>query len=391
LLDPINVSLNKASSSGSYSIKNGKLKIYDLQFEKNDTITIAAVNRYDFGSEELITIASDSMYTYRASGVQYTGASNDLRADNLWIHPNYNEYEFTSKSAFQVTRVDARFSNVFCHGFSGEGLLKSNNLICKLIEIEKLEIDAFRDQRKEIEHVNKTTFQDLIYQYQGTIRVDTLSVLNGDVIYTVHAPEAAEPGKISFNNLHANISNISNDAIYKTDTAYLELHGDALIMDKGKLTVLLKARIFDPLNTFMLLGNLSGMDADQLNPILAKNAFTYAQSGKIDAMNFEFSANNERATGALTLLYHGLDFAVKNKQTNDTTAFRERAISYIVNWKVIDSNPPPGQKIRVGIIDYVRDPERFLFGYCFRSILTGIKTSLLKQPQKLMAKNNSKK
>jgi len=76
-----------------------------------------------------------------------------------------------------------------------------------------------------------------------------------------------------------------------------------------------------------------------LNPILEKNAFVYATSGKIDAMHFSFMANTAKATGKMTLLYHELDLAVKDKHTDDTTAFRERLISFIANRTVMDSNP----------------------------------------------------
>jgi hypothetical protein len=46
----------------------------------------------------------------------------------------------------------------------------------------------------------------------------------------------------------------------------------------------------------------------------------------------------------------------------------------------MDSNPIPGKNVREGIIDYDRDPERFLFGYCFKSILSGIQSTLVKSP-----------
>jgi hypothetical protein len=153
-------------------------------------------------------------------------------------------------------------------------------------------------------------------------------------------------------------------------------------MGKGKMAILLKGRIFDSHNTFSLEGTLSELDANELNPILEKSAFVYATSGKIDAMNFSFTANNTKATGIMTMLYHGLNLTVKNKRTDDTTAFRERFISLIANKRVQDSNPVPGKEVREGIIDCERDPERFLFHYCFRSILSGMKSSFLRNPKK---------
>ena len=197
----------------------------------------------------------------------------------------------------------------------------------------------------------------------------------------MHAEEANEVGTINFNEINAEIYNITNDSVYKTRNDSIRLIGDALLMGKGRMTILLKASIFDSQNRFTLDGTLSAMEAEELNSILEKSAYIYATSGKIDSLNFSFIANNNKATGNLTMLYHGLEIAVKNKQTDDTTAFRERFISYIANIKVMDSNPLPHNEVRIGIIDFERDPERFLFHYCFRSILSGITSSIVKNPK----------
>ena len=85
------------------------------------------------------------------------------------------------------------------------------------------------------------------------------------------------------------------------------------------------------------------------------------------------------------MLYNGLNITVKNRKTDDTTAFRERFISFIANKRILDSNPVEDEKVRVGSIDYDRDPERFIFHYCFNSILSGITSSLTKNHKK---KNN---
>jgi hypothetical protein len=120
------------------------------------------------------------------------------------------------------------------------------------------------------------------------------------------------------------------------------------------------------------------MEASELNPILEKSASITIVSGKINAMNFSFSANNTKATGNLKLLYEGLKFEMMDKQTGETTALKEQVKSLIANIILIESNPMPVEEVRPGIIEYERDPERFLFGYFFRSLLSGIKTTVTK-------------
>jgi hypothetical protein len=140
----------------------------------------------------------------------------------------------------------------------------------------------------------------------------------------------------------------------------------------------LKTKLFNPDNTYSLHGTLTQMEVKNLNPMLEKTAMISATSGIVDNMKFYFTGNSTKASGKMTLLYHALELTVNNKRTNDATAIKERIISLIVNRKIIDSNPLAGKEVRVGIIDFKRDPEKFIFTYWFKSILSGVKTSLTK-------------
>ncbi len=80
--------------------------------------------------------------------------------------------------------------------------------------------------------------------------------------------------------------------------------------------------------------------------------------------------------------YHGLYFAANGKGNEASSTIKENSNSVLINLTVLDSNPLPGEVVRVGTIDYKRDPERFLFNYCAKSILTGIKSSLVKDIKK---------
>jgi len=381
LFDKVNLSVKNSANAASYSLTDGVLRLYDVHAEKQDTLSPEIIRQFDFEAKEVVSVSSDGMHTYQAGGITYSVNSNTLAINSFSIQPNYPDYDFTSRYEFQKSRIEASFRNIYVNDFNIADFFRSGNLISSNIEIGNMDMKVFRDKRKEFRHINKPAFQDMIYNYPGTIRIDLISLRKGDVIYTEHSPEANEPGSISFSDINAKIYKITNDPVYRTKNDSIKLKGNALLMGKGKMTILLKGKIFDSQNTFSLDGTLSGLDANELNPILEKSAFIYATSGKIDSMNFNFTANNTKATGKLTMLYHGLEIAVKNKRTDDTTAFRERFISFIANMKVLNSNPVRNKDAREGIINFERDSERFLFHYCFRSILSGITSSLVKNPR----------
>jgi len=382
LFDKVNLELKNDSTRQSYSVKDGGLKVYDLLVEKHDTLSLGSIKLFDLEAAELVSVSSENMYSYIVRGMSFSANSNTLAIDSLYIHPNYTDYDFTSRYEFQTSRIEAIITNIYVHDFYPRGDFRSMSLASSYVEVGKMDMEVFRDERKEISHLNKPALLGLLYSFPGTIRIDSIGLTNGNATFTVQAEEANEPGTISLNEINARIYKITNDNIYKTECAFLELKADAMLMGKGKMTILLKGRLFDSNNTFSLNGTLSNLEAFDLNPMLEKNAFIYATSGKIDEMNFSYIANDTKATGKMTMLYHGLNITIKNKRTDDTTAFRERFISFIANRRILDSNPVRNEKVRIGIIDYKRDPERYIFHYCFNSILSGITSSLTSSQKK---------
>jgi hypothetical protein len=377
-VDKLFVDLKDTATAQTYLLKDGTLKVYDINVMKNDTLSPKIFGELDFVAPEFKTVTPDSLYTISAIGVSYSATSNIMKADSFIVHPNYSEYEFTARSQFQTNRFVADISGISFHNFSIADYIKSGNIISTYIEIGELEMQVFKDKRKEFKHTEKPMFQDMIYNYSGAMNIDSIAVLSGNIVYTEHSEKAIEKGSISFNEIDARIYKITNDTIFKTEKAYFELNANAFLMGKGKINLSLKARIFDNQNTFAMNGMLAGMEASELNPILEKSASISITSGKINAMNFGFSANNKKATGNMNLRYEELKFDIMDRQTGETNALKEQIKSLIANIIVIESNPMPGEEARPGIIEYERDPERYIFGYFFRSLLSGIKSTVTK-------------
>jgi len=378
LIDKIDLDIKSSLSAKSFSLKEGVLNVIDLKISKHDTISQQCIKKFDCDINDFISVSSDSLYTYSALKIVYFASLNNLFIDSLSIHPNYKDYDFTSRHEYQTDRIEAAICNIYVRGFNAGEYTNSGSMVCSSLKIGKIDMTVFRDMRKPFLHVVKPTFPGMIYDYKGIIRIDSIGIQDGNITYIEHAKKANEPGKVRFNEIHAIAYKITNDTIYKHKQANLEIYADALLMGVSKLSVGLKARLLDIDNTISLTGYLSAMDANDLNPILEKNAFLYVTDGKIDGLKFDFTANNIQSAGKMSLLYHGLNIAIKNKQTNDTTAIKERVFSLIANIKVIDSNPYKNEKVREGIIEYKRDPERSLFNYYFKSILSGAKSSIIK-------------
>jgi len=364
LLDQINISLKDSSSAQTYTIRDGDLKIMNLEILQNDTIGL--FKQFDFNVKEFLSVSADSMYTYRAYHIAYSDTSKILSVDTFLIDPNYKEYEFTSKYTIESDRFFVVLNDLNLYHFNAADYLSTSKLIGSYLSIGKFDMEAFRDKRKKDNMERKPTFQEYIYNYPGFLKIDSVVIGDGNVLYTEHAEKANEPGRVNFNKIKASIYNLTNDSIYKTKDTSIFIKAEAMLMGKGKMNIHLKAKLFDSQNTFSMKGTLASFDVKNLNPILEKNAFLYANSARVNKLDFNFIANNNKATGKIIMLYKGLDIAVKNKRTEDTTAIKERFISLLANVGAYDSNPLPSEEVRIGIIDYESDPTKFIFKYCVK-------------------------
>lgn len=378
--DHVNLSLKDSATARTLELKEGALKIVDFKIKKLDTLKIVPLS--DFSADHLLSVSQDSMYTFLARQITFADTLKVLSIGGITILPNYKDYEFTSRAAYETDRIEGELHEVIFNQFSAAAYFNSKEIKSSHVSIGKLNLTVFRDKRRPDNLKKKAVFQHYIYIYPGYLNIDSLKVNEGNITYTEHAQNALEPGRVSFNHIKASIYNISNDSINKNKKSFITMNAEALLMGKAKMNVLLRARLYDPSHTFSLKGMLAPMKVKDLNPILEKNAFLNANSASIDKVSFDLTGNDTKATGELIILYRGLDIAVKNKGNDDTPAIKEQFLSFIVNKGAWDANPMPSEQVRVGTIDYERDSTKFIFNYWLKSILSGVKSSVIKQPLK---------
>jgi hypothetical protein len=379
--EKIGLDLLNKSDSKAYRLKNGIMKMYNFHVTQKDTLSQRIISQFHFQSEEIQAVTSDSIYTITGKDVIYSALSNTLEIKDFSIKPNFSDSKFMARFKYETDRIEASFRDIYIHDFPAVDYVKFGNIIGSYLKIGEMDVRVYRDKRKKFRHTIKPTFQEFIYNYHAPLKIDSIRILNGNVVYTVMMDNAKARGKITFSNIRASIKKITNDSAYIVKENFLTLKAEGMFMDKSKIKVMLKARLFDKQNTFTLSGNLSDLELKALNPMLENSAFVVVTAGKIDTMNFNFVADNAKANGKMKLLYHGLAVTVVNKETGDSTGIKQKLITFIANRKLIDANPLPGKEIREGLIDHERDPEKFLFSYCFRSMFSGIRTTLLKNPK----------
>jgi hypothetical protein len=358
-------------------LKNADLTAGEWKTKKNDTLLFGTIHDLNFNFEEAGIITKDSFYTFRISGIAYNDKDSTLKVDSVFLLPNYNEYDFGVKKGFETDRIHIASQDLELDKFQLKNYLDNKDIVASCISLNELHINIFRDKRIRNKNKKKLLIQDLLHKYPYLLTVDSLLVQDGSIEYKEHAEKANSPGKINFTKLKAALYNITNDTTVNKINDTLIVSAHALLMNKSKINVHLQFPLHSNNDKFLCNGNLDAMQAKYLNPMLEKNAFVYATSGTINSMRFNFTADINRSSGRMILLYDSLDIAIKNKGTDDTAAVKERLFSFLAKKFFIEkSNPSPHKPVREGIIAFERDSGRFIFNYCWKSILSGIKSSV---------------
>ncbi|HZV70580.1 MAG TPA: hypothetical protein VFG10_13595 [Saprospiraceae bacterium] len=380
-IDHLEMNLEDSTSAKSYKLYDSRLSMHKFSMLKGEKLVNYTSENFDFESPQLVLTSPNGMYTFLADTLAYSSTSETLSVRSFKIQPNYKDYDFTSRERYQTDRIEATFLDTELYGICADDFIKDSNIMFTALEIGDLELDIFRDRRKPFDHKNKPVLLDLLYEYPHCIDIDSLHIRKGNIKYTEHAEDANRPGHVNFRDIAGSIYMLSNDTIHKNKNDTLVIKTEAMVYGKSKLRIVTKARLFEPDRKFRMTGRLAPMSLDDLDPILERNAYMYAR-GKINALDFDFTANKKKATGRVLFLYSDLNITLKNKNTDDTTGLKEIILTRLANKAILDSNPLPGEETRIGTIEHERDPEKMFFNYCLKAVISGMKSSVDKSSKK---------
>jgi hypothetical protein len=129
-----------------------------------------------------------------------------------------------------------------------------------------------------------------------------------------------------------------------------------------------------------------------LNSILKSNAFASARDGRILNADWSFEANDDEAIGKMTFLYEDLNVQLLDERTLTKGKGMKPILTFVINTFAVKSKNPRGfQRKPINASIYqVRDKEKFIFNYWWKTTFSGIKGSLgLGQAKKPREKKTS--
>jgi hypothetical protein len=289
----------------------------------------------------------------------------------VWVIPTYGKYEFARLVGEQIGRLSVFIPKVTLAGVKF-GEIKDSSLVASKIEITSFELFSFKDKRlpflrKRNIPLPMAGFLKLPYR----IQIDSVIIKNSHVMIEEYPENGSESYEIDIKEINATITGLLNRPD-KAMNANAEMVASGLLLNTGEINALFKFPL-DGSSTYHVQGTISKIPFTKLNPIL-KSVDVRVESGYLNSLTFGFYYTEFNSKGVLEINYE--DLRIISLDRNKTTTNEIRTV--LINMFVKNSkNQFKSASAQTGIIDIERDRKRYIFNVWVKSILAGVKSSVV--------------
>lgn len=321
---------------------------------------------------------SDSLNILGVDSIIFDLAKQQLNTSGVAIIPRYSKELYGIKKGEQTDRVELYNQASQVHGFNLKELLYHGRFRADSIVTDSTYINAYRDKRDSLGIVAPKPMPQewLREQVELKIKVGLIHLREWNITYEEKIPDAIQAGLINFNHFNARINGLSNfsEDIEANDTIKVKLN--TKLMHTGQLTANLDIPLKCEDEAFYFNGYLNKMDLKEVNPMLENLAFLRISDGVTNELRFDGVADRYVAQGNMYFYYSNLKVALIDKETGETKGFVQKLGSFIANSVVISSKNSKLFFPRTGDIFYERNPDKSIFSFGAKALISGIKNSI---------------
>lgn len=348
-------------------------KLADISIAKKQSSRIEYRVKSAQGKITKINISrNQGMYGLSIASIIFDTDNRLVTIDSTLLIPNYKKYEFANQPKGKTGRLSISIPQVTIAGLDFTQLADTTWIASK-IDIQSFDLYYFKDKRFSISvKSNKPLPMEDFRKLPYTIHVDSIVIHHSHIAYEELPKSGLESGMISFDDINATFTNFNNRR-EKADPQFATLQATALLMNSGRID----ASFIFPLDgspTYHAQGSISKMHFNQLNPILKSIADVRVESGYLNRLTFEFNYTEHISKGLLQVDYKDLRITILNKNKESTNQAKTFVANVLVKTN-IDQTQTTLQ--RSAAIDIERDKTKSIFNVWSKSVLDGLKKSML--------------
>jgi hypothetical protein len=319
----------------------------------------------------------DGFYSLKAKTLDFSKPRSSISIDSFELIPRYKPYEFSRKKGYRSSRLSLKIDKLLFKGIDFNDLFMDRAFHSASLTLREPALDIFRNRNipKHPRPKAKKFPQQLLREAKLKLRIDNINISNGTVNYTERPKGGIGTGKLFFNDIRANVKNVTNyPELLKKKTSLL-MTASAKIMGAGlfKTDIELPMEDNEKINPFTFSGSLDRMNIKAFNPILEHSANIRINKGTLNKLYFSIWADKNKAAGEMRIFYKNLKISMLKK---GSAGKKRKVVSFLANTIIHKKNPRKGKPLRIGRIYFKRQVKKSFFSYLWKSLLSGIKSSI---------------
>ncbi|MBC9911324.1 hypothetical protein [Chitinophaga varians] len=368
------------SSRVIHQFRNLRVGVNDFLIDSvalNDPTRYLYARNYEIGMRDYMNRTRDSLYWMYVRGIRYDAAERTLNIGQFEIQPRYDKAEFQRQTGgLQQDRYELLLNDIKVEELDPRLLLQEQQVWARRIDIGNGRVHIYRDRTLPMPPGDKLgQFPNQVLQkLHLPLKIDTVTGNNVDLQYTELSPVSRQTGQINFNHVHGRFTNVTNIDSMVARNNHCIADFDAIFMQSGKLRARFDFTLRHPAGQFAVSGQLKSMNGKDLNSVTRPLGMIEIRSCNIRDLSFNIRGDERKAAGSVTLLYDNLKIAILKQDKEHKSYSRKGLISFVANVMVIkDSNPLPGEKVRVANPTQVRDVQKSFFNLVWKTLFAGVK------------------
>lgn len=371
--------LTKRNTTRSYSLSNIDLIADGLRIDSaaqgnRQTASLFFCRDVTFSCGGQKWITNDSMYTYSFAGFGFSSGARQAYVDSFTMVPNFSKFDFSRKIGHQTDRFVVSVPRIQWDYLDFEKLFHDQDIYSRRMTMERMTIEAYRDKRVVFPESQRPPMPARMVKMIGIpVTIDTVVITGGGVVYEEQTGE--EPGKVLFDRMDATLVNLTTDTLRQGQP--MVFHGTSYLMGKAFFDARFTIPLNTPNDTFSVVAYVNEANLTDFNPLVSKLLPFKIRSGTVTKTEIkQLYANNNYSRGSMQMDYQNINIEIQNTKPGLWNRWETGLETLLINWLIPDSNPKKNGKIRVGYISYERDKSKGFFNFVWKSILSGIKSSL---------------
>lgn len=314
---------------------------------------------------------SSKLYITKVSSVQLNSATGELVLDSISLTPKYGRYAFARKVGRQTDRFTLRIPKIAVAGLMFNPI--SDSTVVSSIHITSARLHAFRDKRFPfIKHHNVPLPVAMIRKFPFALQVDSVKITDAKIVYEEFPEKGFHTGQVEFDDLNATLTHLNNRD--SSEQGKATLIASAKLMGKGLITSTFTLP-YGKQQSYRAEGHIRNLPLPALNRALENMAFVNIESGRLNDLYFNFNYDDIHSHGSIVVNYENLKISGFTKEKDShASGFK----SWIINLFIKnDKDKTMSRAKRSGIIDFERDRRKAIFNLWWKSLLSGLKSSVL--------------